>query len=73
MTVQPEKRRGGLSFGGIVAFVLGALVVLFAVVNLSETRVNFLVFSVTLPLFLLIIGIGAVGFIAGVLLRGRGR
>ena len=73
MTDQPEKQRGGLSFGGIMAFILGAVVVLFAVVNLSETRVNFLFFSVTLPLFLLIIGIGAVGFIAGVLLRGRGR
>ncbi|HSM38226.1 MAG TPA: LapA family protein [Candidatus Limnocylindrales bacterium] len=73
MTGPPERRRGGLSFGGIVAFVLGALVVVFAVVNLTEVRVNFLVFSVALPLFLLIIGIGAVGFIVGVLLRGRGR
>lgn len=72
MTAQPQGR-GGLSLGRIVAFALGAIVVLFAVVNLTEVRVNFLVFGVTLPLFLLIIGTGAVGFIAGVLLRGRGR
>ena len=74
MTAQPEHQSGGgLSLGRILAFLLGAIVVLFAVVNLTEVSVNFLVFAVTLPLFLLIIGIGAVGFIAGVLLRGRGR
>ena len=59
--------------GRILAFLLGAIVVLFAVLNLTEVRVNFLVFAVTLPLFLLIIGTGAMGFIAGVLLRGGGR
>lgn len=74
MTAQSERQGGGgLSLGRILSFLLGAIVVLFAVVNLTEVRVNFLVFAVTLPLFLLIIGTGAVGFIAGVLLRGRGR
>lgn len=73
MTAQPGGRSSGLSLGRILAFLLGAIVVLFAVVNLTEVSVNFLVFAVTLPLFLLIIGTAAVGFIAGVLLRGRGR
>lgn len=72
MTVQAQPRGGGLNFGRILAFLLGALLVLFAVVNLSETKVNFLVFSITVPLFLLIIGTAMVGFVAGVLLRGRG-
>ena len=71
MTTEP--RRGSIWDGlsRILAFGLGAVVVVFAVVNSEKVHVNFLAFSVTVPLFVLIIGVVAVGFLAGLLSRGR--
>jgi uncharacterized integral membrane protein len=71
MTTEP--RRGSIWDGlsRILAFVLGALVVLFAVVNSAQVHVNFLAFAVDVPLFVLIIGVVIVGFLAGLLSRGR--
>ncbi len=71
----PEPGRGSFraAVGRILAFLLAALVVGFAVVNLEQVHVNFIAFSVTVPLFVLIIGVVAVGFLAGLLSRGRRR
>lgn len=71
----PEPRRGSFreGLGRILAFLLAALVVGFAAVNLEQVHVNFLAFSVTVPLFVLIIGVVAVGFLAGLMSRGRRR
>jgi uncharacterized integral membrane protein len=71
----PEARRGSIREGlyRALAFLLGALVVAFAAMNLEQVHVNFLAFSVTVPLFVLIIGVVAVGFLAGLLSRGHMR
>lgn len=65
-------RRGSL-WRQILALLIGLMLLLFALLNLSSTEVNFVVFSVSLPVFLVVIGAGALGFLAGVLLSGRGR
>lgn len=65
-------RRGSL-WRQILALLIALMVLLFALLNLSSTEVNFVVFSVSLPVFLVVIGAGALGFLAGVLLSGRGR
>ncbi len=70
---QEAPPRRGIGIGQIFSFLLGAAVVVFAVVNLDQVSVNFLAFNVTLPAFLLIIGTASVGFVVGFLLRGRGR
>ena len=48
-----DHRRGSIwdGLGRILAFALGAVVVVFAFVNSEEVNVNFLAFSVTVPLF----------------------
>lgn len=55
----------------IAAIALAALVVLFAVLNLKEVKVDFAVDSVRMPLILVIALCGAVGLGIGWLIRGR--
>ncbi len=70
-----DQRSGSIwdGLGRILAFALGAAVVVFAVANAEQVHVNFLAFSVTVPLFVLIIGVVLAGFVAGLLSRGRAR
>jgi uncharacterized integral membrane protein len=55
----------------VVAIVLVALLVLVAILNLDETRVDLVVKSVKLPLFVVIAVAGFVGFAIGWLLAAR--
>lgn len=58
----------------IAAIVIGAFVVLFAVLNFQKTRVDLLFSSVSMPLFFVIAVCGALGFGAGFLVaRHRAR
>jgi len=65
--------RGGpkLSARHIVALILVVLVVIVAVQNFEDARFDVLFWDVTMPLFVLIVVVGAIGFGVGWLLRGR--
>lgn len=70
MTDQSEPV--GSSFwtaGRILAIVLAFVVLALAVANFNEVSVNFLLFTLKLPLFFLIVGALAVGYAAGWLSR----
>jgi len=55
--------------GRVVALLLGLIVLALAVANFDPVEVNFLLFKLTLPLFFLIVGALAIGYIAGWLLK----
>jgi uncharacterized integral membrane protein len=58
----------------IAALVIGAVIVLFAVLNTEDARVDLVGGSVTMPLFLVIAVCAGLGFGAGFLVaRHRGR
>ncbi|MEX2184547.1 MAG: LapA family protein [Chloroflexota bacterium] len=69
MTEEVLKSGPRITLGSILALVLGTIVVIWALANSAETQVNFLVTSVVLPLFLVIIGVLAIGFILGWLMH----
>jgi uncharacterized integral membrane protein len=69
MTEQPPRSGPRVTLGSIVVVVLGTIVVIWALANSDETQVNFLVTSVVLPLFLVIIGVLAIGFVLGWLMH----
>ena len=66
---EPSFWTGGRIFG----LLLGALVVVLAVVNFDPVEVNFLVLRVSLPLFFLIVGVLLIGFAWGWLSRRQPR
>lgn len=55
----------------IGAIVLVAVVVVFALANTQDTKIDFIFGDVTLPLFVVIAVVGALGFGAGYLVRSR--
>jgi len=57
----------------IASIVLVVIVVVFALINLQPVEVSFLIFKIDLPLFLVLIVMGAIGFLAGMLVSGRRR
>jgi len=56
---------------GIAAAVLGALFVLFAVLNSQTVTIHLLIASNRMPLIVVIVVCGAVGFVAGRLVSRR--
>ena len=66
-----KNKDGKLEPRQIAAIVLGILIVLFAVLNLDEVGVDFAVDKVRMPLILVIVVCGGVGFGIGYLIRGR--
>lgn len=56
-----------LSPRAIVAIALGVLVLIFALLNLEETSIDFGFSSVRMPLVFVIAVVGAIGFGSGVL------
>lgn len=68
MTVTPDpdvSRPGFWTAGRIIAAALAVLVLALAVANFASVEVNFLFFRVTLPLFFLIVGSLAIGYVVG--------
>jgi uncharacterized integral membrane protein len=63
--------RGKLTARMIAAGVLGAVLVVFAVLNSQDVRVHWLVTSSTAPLIIVIVICGAVGFAVGWLVSRR--
>ena len=61
----------GLSARELIAAILVALVGLFAVLNLEDANVDLLAGSVTVPLIIVILVCGLVGFIAGYVVAHR--
>ena len=57
----------------IASIVLVVIVVVFALLNLEQVKVNFLIFKIDLPLFLVLVVTGAIGLLAGMLVSGRRR
>jgi uncharacterized integral membrane protein len=55
----------------IIAIVLVVILVVFALLNFQTVNVSFLVFQVDLPLFIVLVIMGAIGFLAGWLVAGR--
>jgi uncharacterized integral membrane protein len=55
----------------IAAIVLVAIVVVFAIANTQDVKIDFVFGDVTLPLFVIIAVVGLLGFGAGWLVRGR--
>jgi uncharacterized integral membrane protein len=65
---------GGLSARELITLVLVVLVGLFAVLNLEDVSIDVLAGSVTVPLIIVIVVCGFVGFVAGfVVARRRAR
>lgn len=66
------KSKGGkLEPRQIAAIALAVLIVLFAVLNLKDVRVDFAIDSVKIPLILVIALCGGIGLGIGWLIRGR--
>ncbi len=61
----------GLSARELLAMVLVALVVVFAVLNLEDVRVDLVAGSVTVSLIVVIVVCALVGFVAGFLVARR--
>jgi uncharacterized integral membrane protein len=53
------------SFGQVVWFVVVVLILVFALVNLEDSTVDFVVDQVTIPLFFVILVPSLLGFVAG--------
>jgi lipopolysaccharide assembly protein A len=72
-----EYKEGGLPIGLIIAGIISVAAVIFVVLNSNETPVDFLLFSATLPLSVVIIismAFGAVlGWFLGYMRRRRKR
>lgn len=68
---KPDRRETGRQ---IAALIVGGLIVLFAVLNLDDVEVNWVVATATTPL-IVVIGVSfALGTLAGLLIaRGRAR
>jgi uncharacterized integral membrane protein len=62
------RRMSGRQIGAVV---LVAVVVIFAIANTQDVKIDFVVGDVTLPLFVVIAVVGAFGFGAGYLVRSR--
>jgi uncharacterized integral membrane protein len=63
--------RGKLTARTVAAAVLGAVLVLFAVLNSQDVRVHWLITTSTAPLIIVIALCGLVGFAAGWLVARR--
>lgn len=62
------RRMSGRHIGAIV---LVAVVVIFAIANTQDVKIDFVFGDVTMPLFVVIAVVGALGFGAGYLVRSR--
>jgi len=62
------RRMSGRQIGAIV---LVAAVVIFAIANTQDVKIDFVFGDVTLPLFVVIAVVGLLGFGAGYLVRSR--
>lgn len=49
----------------IVAVIIGLLVIALAAANFDSIQVNFLIFKLTVPLFVLIVGSLVIGYVVG--------
>jgi uncharacterized integral membrane protein len=59
------------TFREVVALVILVLVMVFALVNLEDAKIDFVVDQVTIPIFFVIAVPALIGFIAGVLFQAR--
>lgn len=66
-----RRERRKMSGRQIGALVLVGIVVIFAVANTQDVKIDFVFGDVTLPLFVVIAVVGLIGFGAGYLVRGR--
>lgn len=57
----------------ILAIVLVVVLAVFALLNWDTVTVSFVIFSIDLPLFVMLVVAGALGFAAGMLVSGRRR
>lgn len=57
----------------ILAIVLVVVLAVFALLNWDTVTVSFVIFSIDLPLFVMLVVAGAIGFAAGTLVSGRRR
>jgi len=72
MSASPQSaRKSRISASTIVAGVLSALLVLFALLNSQSVTIHWVLTTTTAPLIVVIIGCGLVGFAAGWLLSRR--
>ena len=55
----------------IIAAILVVIVIILAIVNSQDTKVDFVVADITLPLFVVIVGAALVGLIVGYFLGRR--
>jgi len=67
-----SENKSRLSLRTIVVTVLVVLVVVLAVLNKDEAKINLIFFNRELPLFIVIVLAGLIGFIAGWLTTRRG-
>lgn len=65
------KSKDGIQPRQIAAIVLAALILLFAVLNLEEVKVDFAIDKVRMPMILVIAVCGGIGLGIGWLIRGR--
>ena len=68
MSPDGENRRagmGGFTAKQVLIVVLVLVVVVLAIVNSQSIRVDFLIADVTLPLFVVIVGSAAIGWVIG--------
>lgn len=70
----PAKRDRKETARQVAALVVGCLIVLFAVLNLDDVEVNWIVATITTPLIVVIAVSFVLGIVAGLLIaRGRSR
>ena len=70
---QDSSNGGFLTGGRIVSLVLVLIVLAWAIANLEDVEVSFLLARVTMPMTVLIIATLVIGYVAGWLNRGRSR
>ncbi len=67
---KPARRRPGAT---VLAAGLGAVIAVFAVLNVGSVKVNWIVASTSTPLVIVIVLSLLVGFLCGLVARGRRR
>ncbi|MFK4935450.1 hypothetical protein [Lactococcus garvieae] len=66
-----EKLKVFITAKNILIILIILLVITFAIVNFETVKLNFLFFSITVPMIYEIIVVGLIGLVCGYFIRGK--
>lgn len=73
MAEERKSSAGGFTVKQVLLAVLALIVLVLAIVNFESTPIDLVFFTVTMPLFFVIVGAALIGWLVGLLTGGRSR